>query len=59
MSQPTDPTWKVCPPVKHGFFFSWPKRILLLKDYKPSPSDLFKIWVKEQTFPEAFTEYTE
>ena len=25
MSRPTHPTWKVCPPIKQSFFFSWPK----------------------------------
>ena len=24
MSRLTDPIWQVCPPVKQGFFFSWP-----------------------------------
>ena len=33
MSWPTDFTWKVRPPVKQGFFFSWPRPVLL-----PSPS---------------------
>ena len=29
MSRPTDPAWKVLPPVIQGFFFSWPYPLVI------------------------------
>ena len=43
MDWPTDPTWKVRlsagPPVKQGFFFSWPKgKLGRCNQYQPTSS---------------------